>query len=113
MAPPVTFAQQVYDLVQQIPPGRVTTYREIGQVLGTRAYRLIGQVLHHNPGGFLHGGDIPCHRVVGSDGRLVGFSYGLEKKKELLEKEGVIVENNRVQDFFARLYTFTTTSDRQ
>lgn len=106
MVPSVTFAQQVYDLVQQIPPGRVTTYREIGRALGTRAYRLIGQVLHHNPGGFLNGGDIPCHRVVGSDGRLVGFSHGLEKKKELLEREGVIVQNNRVQDFSVQLYRF-------
>lgn len=113
MAPPVTFAQQVYQVVRQVPPGQVTTYCEIGRTLGTRAYRLIGQVLHHNPRGFLNGGDIPCHRVVGSDGGLVGFSHGLEKKKELLEKEGVVVENNRVKDFSERLYTFTKVPNRQ
>ena len=47
--------------------------------------RLVGQILHDNPNPVI----VPCHRVIHSDGRLGGYAYGSERKRELLENEGI------------------------
>ena len=44
-----TFADKAYDLLRKVPKGRVTTYREIAQALGTKAYRSVGQAMRRNP----------------------------------------------------------------
>jgi methylated-DNA-[protein]-cysteine S-methyltransferase len=44
-----TFAEKAYDLLRQVPPGRVTTYKEIAQALGSKAYRGVGQAMKNNP----------------------------------------------------------------
>ena len=44
-----TFADEAYDLLRQVPKGRVTTYKEIAHALGTKAYRSVGQAMKHNP----------------------------------------------------------------
>ena len=70
----------------QVPKGKVTTYRELAHATGTRAYRAVGQALKNNP----HPIDVPCHRVIKSDGRVGGYGgfSTSEKKALLLEKEG-------------------------
>ena len=87
----MTFNERVWALTAQVPAGRVTTYAEIARRMGTRGYRAVGHALGRNP----YAPAVPCHRVVGSDGRLTGFAGGLDRKRELLEGEGVPLVNGR------------------
>lgn len=78
---------KVYETIKKVPAGKVTTYGDIGHKIGTKAYRAIGQVLHHNP----RWPEIPCHRVVMKDGGLAP-NYGQggpSVQRKRLEKEGV------------------------
>lgn len=92
------FFLHVYEIVKLIPPGRVTSYGSIAKVLGTpKSSRMVGWAMnasHSHP-------DIPAHRVVNRIGLLTGkMHFGSpEKMQELLEKEGVVVKNDRVVNF--------------
>ncbi len=80
------FQQKIYSIVKNIPSGDVVTYKELGEALGgLKAYRAIGAAMGKNPIPLL----IPCHRVVGSNGKLGGFTApgGLKTKVKLLELE--------------------------
>lgn len=81
----MNFHQRVWALTARVPPGRVTTYAALAAALGSRGYRAVGQALNRNP----YAPAVPCHRVVGSDGRLTGFAGGLAKKRAMLAAEGV------------------------
>lgn len=88
--------EDVYDLLQKIPEGKVTTYGDLARALGNpSASRIIGRIVGQNPNPIR----VPCHRVVMSDGKLGGYRYGTNKKKELLEKEGLSFTNEVVSDF--------------
>jgi methylated-DNA-protein-cysteine methyltransferase-like protein len=83
----MTFFDQVYELVRQVPAGYVTTYGDIARALGTRDARRVGHALHANPDGAL----TPCHRVVTQEGRLApnyAFGGSLEQYAKL-QSEGV------------------------
>lgn len=97
-----SFFEQCYALIAKVPRGRVTTYKEIAEALGTKAYRAVGQAMNKNP----YAPKIPCHRVVGSDGTLGGFAHGAKAKTQLLKEEGVSVDAGRIVDFERRLYRF-------
>ncbi|MEO0096495.1 MAG: MGMT family protein [candidate division WOR-3 bacterium] len=87
------FAQKVLAIVKKIPKGKVMTYKEIAIKLGDKNLaRAIGQILKRNPYPIV----IPCHRVIRSDGKIGGYSLGIEKKKELLRKEGILIVGNKV-----------------
>lgn len=93
----LTFYQKVYELVRQIPEGKVTTYGRIARRLGSpRASRAVGYALHVNPEPVI----TPCHRVVNRKGRLApGFAFGgPEVQKQLLQKEGVEVSKDYYVD---------------
>ena len=62
----------------------------------------VGNAMNKNP----YAPEVPCHRVVGSDGSLTGFAHGLKKKKEMLEKEGIIIKDNKIQDLEQALFSF-------
>lgn len=87
------FQQKVYQAIQEIPKGKVTTYKAVAQKIGTKAYRAVGQALHVNPVPLL----VPCHRVVGSDRGLTGFGGGINLKKKILKAEGVEFEGEKVK----------------
>jgi methylated-DNA-[protein]-cysteine S-methyltransferase len=77
---------EVYNILLKIPAGKVSTYGDIAKALGQpKAARLVGQILHDNPNPVI----VPCHRVIHSDGRLGGYAYGSERKRVLLENEGI------------------------
>ena len=93
----VSFAEKVYALCQQIPRGRVTTYKILALQLGIRGYRAIGQALRCNP----YAPKVPCHRVVKSDGSLGGFrgkmqGGEIEEKISLLKQEGIVIQKGLV-----------------
>ncbi len=96
------FRDEFYELVQQIPYGRVSTYGALARALGdVRASRTVGKLLNENPRPI----EVPCHRVVMSQGELGGFGLGLEMKRELLANEGISLVNDMVFDFHSILYT--------
>jgi O-6-methylguanine DNA methyltransferase len=78
-----SFANAVYDVVRRIPKGSVLTYAEVAARAGSpRAWRAVGNILNKN-----YASDIPCHRVVRSDGSTGGYNRGAEKKSVLLARE--------------------------
>ena len=86
------FREKVFRQVKKIPKGKVSTYGQVALLLGKpRGAREVGWMLHSNDRV-----DVPCHRVVGSNGDLVGFAHGLKKKTEMLKSEGVEVKNGKV-----------------
>jgi O-6-methylguanine DNA methyltransferase len=79
------FAERVLIAVRNIPRGKVLTYKEVAKLAGrSNAYRAVGNILKKN-----YNPNIPCHRVVRSDGKLGGYNRGANKKITLLKKEGV------------------------
>ncbi|NQT22454.1 MAG: MGMT family protein [Candidatus Omnitrophica bacterium] len=82
------FQRKVYRAVLTIPKGHVRTYKWIAEHIGKpNASRAVGGALNRNP----HTVIIPCHRVIGSNGSLGGYSKGIQMKKRLLNKEGLDV----------------------
>ena len=82
------FSARVYRIVSRIPKGETLTYKEVARQAGRpKAYRAVGNILHRNP----DLKNVPCHRVVRSDGQVGGYAFGSEKKKAILKKEGAIV----------------------
>lgn len=92
------FFDRVYAVVRQIPYGKVTSYGAIAKVLGSaRSARMVGWAMNaaHNLE------DVPAHRVVNRKGLLTGKHHfdGTSLMQQLLESEGVIVENNQIINF--------------
>ena len=88
----MTFNQKVWALTARIPAGKVTTYADIARALKTRGYRAVGNALNRNP----YAPAVPCHRVVGSDGSLTGFASGVDKKRAILQREGIRFRGSKV-----------------
>jgi methylated-DNA-[protein]-cysteine S-methyltransferase len=89
-------ASDVYDLLAQIPEGKVTTYGDIARALGhPGAARVVGRFLNKNPNPIV----TPCHRVIKSNGKIGGYAFGKLRKKELLEKEGLCFIGDSAADF--------------
>lgn len=85
-----SFREKVYEAAARIPKGRVATYRAVAEAIGRpRAYRAVGNALARN-----RNTNIPCHRVVRSDGNCGGFARGRAKKKKILRKEGVCFDRD-------------------
>lgn len=82
----LSFSEKVYQVVAKIPKGKTLTYKEVAKLAGSPlAYRAVGNILHKN-----HDKNIPCHRVIKSDGKIGGYNKGSELKKIILKKEGAI-----------------------
>ena len=84
----MTTFERIYDIVRQIPPGKVATYGQIARLAGNpRWSRVVGYALHVNP----EFGNIPCHRVVSREGRTApAFAFGgNDVQRAMLEAEGV------------------------
>lgn len=89
----MNFNQRVYEVVKQIPKGKVTTYGAVARAMGApRCSRQVGWALHSNPAF----GEIPCHRVLFKDGSLTdGFAFGgRDIQRQLLENDGVAVSDD-------------------
>lgn len=96
------FQSLVYEAVKKIPRGKVSTYGEIALAIGKpRAMRAVGNALNCNP----FAPQVPCHRVVRSDGGVGGFAGGSKKKIMMLEREKVKIEKGKIVDFEKRLFS--------
>lgn len=79
------FQQEVWGLLREIPYGETISYHELAKRYGNvKAVRAVGAANGRNPISIV----VPCHRVIGADGSLVGFGGGLWRKEYLLELEG-------------------------
>lgn len=94
--------QRCYELLKQIPAGKITTYKIIADKLGVKSYRAIGKIIGANPNAPI----VPCHRVVKTNGDISGYAFGVDKKILLLKKEGIEIINNKIKDFEQKLYQF-------
>ncbi|MBN2814636.1 MAG: MGMT family protein [Bacteroidales bacterium] len=94
-----SFFQRVYEVVKQIPPGRVTTYGAIARFTGSpQASRMVGWAMNASHS---YSEAIPAHRVINRNGLLTGKNHFRHPRmmQELLESEGIRVEDDRVVDF--------------
>ncbi|NLB11890.1 methylated-DNA--[protein]-cysteine S-methyltransferase [Candidatus Dojkabacteria bacterium] len=84
------FREEVWNILCAIPYGETVTYKEVARRLnrGNMSSQAVGGAVGHNPIPII----IPCHRVIGSDGSMVGYASGIERKVWLLKHEGVDVE---------------------
>ena len=92
----LNFFESVYNVVNLIPFGRVTSYGAIANYLGAkRSARLVGYAMNSS-----HEKDVPAHRVVNRKGLLTGKHHfaGTNLMQQLLESEGILVVNNQIQD---------------
>lgn len=90
-----SFTQRVYETAKKIPVGRVVTYQDLARMAGSpRAARAVGLAMKNNP----DLKTIPCHRVVGADGRMHGYSAagGIANKTRILKREGVVFIGGKV-----------------
>ncbi len=99
----MSFNKKVWNKCKLIPKGKVSTYKELAKAIDNpKSYRSVGNALNKNP----YAPRVPCHRVVGSNGKLTGFATGLKDKKKLLEKEGIKIKNNKIINFEKVLFKF-------
>lgn len=85
--------KKIYDVVCQIPKGRVATYGQVAFLAGNpRWARVVGYALHNNPAP----GIIPCHRVVNREGKVAdSFAFGGgDIQRQMLESEGIVFESD-------------------
>ena len=93
------FFEKVWEVACQIPVGRVTSYGAIARCLGAaRSARMVGWAMNNS---HVSKVNVPAHRVVNSKGLLTGKHHfdGSDVMQELLENEGVLVEDNQVVNF--------------
>ncbi len=89
-----SFYSRVYEVVRKIPRGKVLTYKQVAKLVGSpKAFRAVGSAMKNNP----DIKTIPCHRVVGSDGKMHGYSagQGISTKIKFLKKEGIAFKENK------------------
>ena len=109
--PESPFFQQVYDIVEQIPKGRVTTYGAIARALGSGlSARMVGWALN---AAHTDRRPIPAQRVVNRNGQLSGKGHfpTPTRMQELLEKDGLVIENDTVKDFRMHFWDPATELD--
>ena len=99
----MTLSTRVYTKLLQVPEGKVTTYGDLAKAVGLEnGQRAIGTIMKKNPFPVI----VPCHRVVKSDGTIGGYAYGTEIKKNMLIKEGLKINSNKILDFKDNLFRF-------
>ena len=86
--------EYTYNLVRQIPDGKISTYGAVAKALGDiRASRAVGRMMNQNP----DADDMPCFKIVYSDGRLGGFGLGIDDKIRRLMRENIdLKEENEI-----------------
>lgn len=81
-----TFTEKVYDYTKTIPRGETRTYKQVAVAIGSpNSARAVGNALNKNMND-----DVPCHRVIRTDGTAGGFNRGSEIKRKILKQEGAL-----------------------
>lgn len=81
------FQKKVWTYLSEIPYGETRTYKDVAEAIGSpKGFRAVGMANNKNPIAIIY----PCHRVIGADGKLVGYGGGLDIKEQLLRLEGIL-----------------------
>jgi O-6-methylguanine DNA methyltransferase len=84
--------KEVWNATKRIPSGKVATYKDIARVIKhPHAFRAVGTILNKNTSLA-----VPCHRVICSDGKVGGYNRGTVQKIKILQQEGVIIKNRKI-----------------
>ena len=95
------FQSECYEALKKVPKGKVITYAGLARMVGRpKAHRAVGSAMNKNP----YAPQVPCHRVVKSNGDLGGFATDIEVKIKRLQEEGVMVSDNKIVDFRSTLF---------
>jgi methylated-DNA-[protein]-cysteine S-methyltransferase len=87
----------------QVPEGKVTTYDDLAKVVGLKnGQRVIGTIMKNNPFPVI----ISCHRMVRSDDKIAGYTYGEIVKFKMLTKEGIRIKDGKIIDFDKEKFYF-------
>jgi len=90
------FELKIWKAANRIPPGQVASYGQIAKLAGyPGAARAAGQALKKN-----RSSSVPCHRVVGKDGRIGGYNKGAKIKEKMLIEEGIEINSRRISGIF-------------
>jgi len=93
--------EYTYNLVRQIPSGKISSYGAVAKALGDiRASRAVGRMMNQNP----DADDMPCFKIVHSDGKLGGFGLGLDDKIRRLQNDGISVQDGVINQFDSVFY---------
>lgn len=88
--------EYTYDLVRQIPDGKVSSYGAVAEALGDKiAARAVGRMMNQNP----NADTMPCYKIVNSNGNIGGFGLGLDDKIRRLNEVNIHMEKNKILDF--------------
>ena len=86
------FKEKVYKVVKNIPPGKVLTYKKVAKLVQRpKAWRAVGNILAKNKNP-----NIPCHRVIRSNGKVGDYNREKNKKIALLKREGIKIKKEKV-----------------
>ena len=95
------FQSECYEALKKVPKGKVISYAGLARMVGRpKAHRAVGSAMNKNP----YAPQVPCHRVVKSNGDLGGFATDIKVKIIRLQKEGVVVSDNKIVDFQSTLF---------
>ena len=95
------FQSDCYEALKKVPKGKVITYAGLARMVGRpKAHRAVGSAMNKNP----YAPQVPCYRVVKSNGDLGGFATDIKVKIKRLQKEGVVVSDNKIVDFQSTLF---------
>lgn len=88
-----SFQKKVWQELMEVPYGEVCSYKDLAIRAGSpKGFRAVGMANNKNPIPII----IPCHRVIGSNGKLVGYGGGMDIKERLLELEGIVINKGKV-----------------
>lgn len=94
MIPKNNFSQQVLHIVSTIQKGKTISYKQVAAKAGNQnAARAVGNIMKKN-----NNPNIPCHRVIKSNGEIGGYNKGIKKKKQLLAVEGIHIQKTASQE---------------
>jgi methylated-DNA-protein-cysteine methyltransferase related protein len=99
-----SFFERVYQVVRQVPPGKVTTYGHIARFLGTTgSARMVGWAMNQSHSQKV---PVPAHRVVNRNGLLTGKNHfqHADLMEELLKSEGIEVKDDQIKDFERKVW---------
>ena len=99
----LAFDERCYQLLLDVPKGKVTTYKALAKQMEVDAFQAIGGAMSRNKNLIA----IPCHRVVYVDGRVGNYVLGASVKESLLKMEGILIKHGRVCDLESHLYIWT------
>lgn len=90
----MTFKEKVLEVVKKITEGKTLSYKQVAELSGSpKAFRAVGNILKKN-----YNPEIPCQRVIKSDGSLRNYNKGKKIKKEMLVKEKFLVDTKKFDD---------------